>query len=306
MLLSKLGPPATSEREEAPSEIALGAPSEIALLPYEILLAIIELLDEQSVAFLLRTCRVLRDVAEPILYRHIRVSRDGKRPLKPYLLHRTLVGRPDLLPGILSYHGPLIPPVNPADASERSTAEWLKMKGTIHNNLKSDLSFDECIEKARTIFSGAINIQELHWTDVTWKDTAQVRGVFDAPQSNMMMNVKKLALNVEQSSPALVAILRTMPGLKHLALLGLREGEIQLDATDLPELESLKAGLEHAAQIVPGRPIKKLELFLNWRLDRDQLYQWLTLSTCDITEFTTEIPGSGWRRAGGNVDKPQD
>ncbi|KAG8912121.1 hypothetical protein FRC00_005224 [Tulasnella sp. 408] len=292
-LLWKLRAATTSKREETPSKIAL--------LPHDVLLAIIELLDERSVACLLPTCRVLRDVAEPIVYRHIRVPGNGERP---HLLHRTLAGRPDLLPGVLSYHGPLIPVVNPSDASERSTARWFKMKGTTrYSTPKSDLSFDKCIERAKIMFSGAINIQELHLTDVNSKDTAQVLGALD---QSKMMNIKKLVLNVEQCSPTLVAILRTMPGLKHLDLLGLRGGDIQLNETDLPELESLKANLQHAARIVPGRPIKKLELVHDWTPDHDQLWQRLTLSTCDITELTTEVPESGWRWAGGNVGEPED
>ncbi|KAG9041931.1 hypothetical protein FS837_011567 [Tulasnella sp. UAMH 9824] len=160
------------------------------------------------------------------------------------------------------------------------------MKATIrYNTLKSDFAFSEYIQKVRSIFSGAINIQELHLTSGASQTTAQVLGAFDAPQSQMM-NIKKLVLNVEQYSPALVAILRAMPGLKHLELPQLRGGEIQLDETDLPELESLKAELQLEARIVPGRPIKKLELVYDWRPDKDQRWQRLTLSTCAITEFT--------------------
>ncbi|KAG8898248.1 hypothetical protein FRC00_003066, partial [Tulasnella sp. 408] len=241
----------------------------IASLPYEILLAIFESLDERSVACMLRICRFFRNLVEPILYRHIRVYHGPEyealrpNPVKPHLLHRTLVARPDLLPAILSYHGPLVPNHRvsfDAYAPKRRKELWRKIKTTTRQQVMNNLVFDEYLEKARTIFSGTINIQELHFTGEITPYIAQMLSVLDAPKSKKM-DIKKLVLNVEWCSPELVSILRTQPGLKHLELPRLRGGEIQLHETDLPELESLKAELQHAARIVPGRPIKKLELY---------------------------------------------
>ncbi|KAG8912120.1 hypothetical protein FRC00_005223, partial [Tulasnella sp. 408] len=241
-------------------------PSKVACLPYEILLAIIQLLDERSAACMLRTCRILRTLVEPFLYRYIQVDhgKEERRlnPLKAHLLHRTLVGRPDLLPVIRSYHGPLVPRLDPfKDVDydpQRYKVLWRKMKTTTQYNLVKNV-YGEYLEKAKIIFSGTINIQELHFTEVVSKDMAQVLGAFKAPRSNMM-NIKRLGLNVGTFyASELVPILRTQPRLEHLELHG-GTYNILLNETDLPELESLKAELVHAARIVPGRPIKKLEL----------------------------------------------
>ncbi|KAG8895990.1 hypothetical protein FRC00_006653 [Tulasnella sp. 408] len=280
-------------------------PSKIACLPYEILLMIIELLDERSVACLLRTCRVFRDIVEPILYRHIRVYRGPKReewllnPLKAQLLHRTLVGRPDLLPGILSYHGPLIPAWNALgnypthlETYKRSRALDRKLRATSRARWGFAVS-DEYLEKAKIIFSGTTNIQDLHFTEPFPDSMAHVLGVTDAPQLNMM-NIQRLAVEPGLSSPALGPILRTHPRLKHLEL-DPRQTDLPWEEVDLPELESLKANLSQAAKIVPGRPIKKLELLGNWSDSRIfELLAELTLSTCGIRELTTKIRHPWW------------
>ncbi|KAG9041929.1 hypothetical protein FS837_011565 [Tulasnella sp. UAMH 9824] len=263
-------------------------PSKIAFLPYEILLAIIECLDERSVACMLRTCRFLRNLAEPILYRHIRVHHDPEdevpniNPIKPHLLHRTLVGRPDLLPIVLSYHGPLFPDREisfDAYPSKRRKALRRKIKTITRQN---DLISDEYLEKLKIISNGTINIQELHFMQRSIFYPTQVLRPFDAPHSKMI-NLKSLVLDVFGSLPELVPILRTLPWLKHLELPQLR-GEIQLDETDLLELESLKAEIRLAAGIVPGRPIKKLELMRFWSAEEDPLWPRLALSACGITD----------------------
>ncbi|KAG8902479.1 hypothetical protein FRC01_009568, partial [Tulasnella sp. 417] len=269
-------------------------PPKIAFVPHEVLLPIIESLDEQSVGSIVQTCRFFRNLAEPFLYRHIRVYRNDEEvwrgPLKAHLLHRTLVGRPDLLLFILSYHGPLVPNVDifqvfPHYGPKREKVLWRKMKTTTRHSVikNSDLVLEEYLERAKIIFRGTTNMQELHVTDRTSDFAMQIVGAVDASGSKIL-DIKRLALQHAHLTPWLNSIVRAQPGLKHLELHDI-EAEFWLDDTDLPELESLRAGLVHAARIVPGRPVKKLELLDNWPRDQGELWQKLTLSTCNITEF---------------------
>ncbi|KAG8917327.1 hypothetical protein FRC01_002519, partial [Tulasnella sp. 417] len=260
------------------------APLKIAVLPYEILVCqIVESLDDSSEACLLRTCRFFRNLVEPVLYRHIRVQHGPEEhnssPLKPHLLHRTLVGRPDLLPAILSYHGPLIPNPRPSFPPERKEALWRKLMTTARQPAATSSVITEYLERATTIFSGTINMRELHFTDRLPLSIRAVLSVLDAPQLKMV-NIKRLVLDTEWCWSRLPSVLRKQPGLKHLELPHMiRGGELELDETDFPELESLRAELRHAARIVPGRPVRKLDLQYTWRPNEDALWQRLTLST---------------------------
>ncbi|KIO28938.1 hypothetical protein M407DRAFT_22010 [Tulasnella calospora MUT 4182] len=265
-------------------------------LPYEILLLIVQLSDKRSLVRLIRTCHRLRRFGEPILYRHIRAHQDDRGRN----LHRMLVGRPDLLPVILSYHGPLImAEANDAKAEgiissglSKGEALWRKMRIATRKWVMND---PDPVERAKIIFSGAVNIRVLHFTDTrTNPEYAQVFGDAGAPLGSKATNIQSLVLNVGSGSPhlALGPILRVQLRLKHLELRLKIYVPIELDKTDLPELESLKAKLRYAAKIVPGRPVKRLELLGDWRPSRNSLQQ-LALSTCGITELTAKI---GFRR----------
>lgn len=266
-------------------------------LPYDILLLIAELLDEQRLGRLIQTCRQLQILVEPILYRHIRVLRNrgwpAQNPLKSHFLHRTLVGRPDLLPVIRSYHGPLIPTANDAESitssgPSKGVALWPFWHKTGTATRKPGLNDLDFVKRAKIIFSGATNIRELHFTDTIAKDTTQVFSALGAPRGSKTTNIQSLVLRIGIDSPQLTPILRMQPRLRHLELQLESYVPVRLDGTVLPELESLKAELRHAAEIVPGRPVKKLELLNDWTSYKDSL-QRLALSTCGITEFITHI-----------------
>lgn len=166
----------------------------ITHLPYEILLIIIQALDDQSSARLVQTCHFFRNLVEPHLYCHIRVFRSPEEemsnPLKSHLLHRTLAEQHDLLPVILSYHGPLVPDVDVFKRiayreTVRRKSLWLRMNTPSQATMKA-LTFHECLEIAKIIFSKTANMQELHFTDGVKHCMHQVLGSLDAPESKMM------------------------------------------------------------------------------------------------------------------------
>ncbi|KIO28922.1 hypothetical protein M407DRAFT_21997 [Tulasnella calospora MUT 4182] len=154
------------------------------------------------------------------------------------------------------------------------------------------LTFNECLEIAEAIFSRTVNMQDLHFTDGIKHCTLRVLGSFNAPESKMM-KIQRLAFSLRGYSPVLISILRTQPRLKHLEL-HQGGGNMRFEEADLPELESLKAHLWDAVDIVPGRPVRKLELLYDWNSEPSQvLFRQLTLSTCGITDFTTQFAHSG-------------
>lgn len=276
--------------------------STLAFLPDDILLLIIDFLDERSKARMVQTSHYFQNLVEPVLYRYIVLdcSTERRDPLKSHLLQDTLAGRQDLLPCVITYHGPLVPDVMALrriakSEAMRKQARWSKFRTTQSTPWKA-LSYEERFEIAKTIFSGAINMRELHFTDFVDWFSRQLWDPFNAIKSNM--NLKKLVLHIGGDSPYLVPILRAQPGLKELELLRGRGSQVPgLQHTDLPELQSLKATLSEAAAIVPGRPVRKLELIIyssrgeihQQNIFNEDLLRQLTLSSCDIADLTVRF-----------------
>lgn len=271
----------------------------LALLPVEVILFIVEYLDERSKVRVVQTNHYFRNLVEPILYRHIFLHPDQARrnPFRSHLLHDTLLARRDLLLYVLTYHGPLVP--NIAALRTVDGMAWLMKRRprwytsqTTQPTYRRDLSYHDRFEIAKTIFSGTINIRELHFTDWASLSFAKLWESFDTTKANM--NIEKLVLNGGASSPHLISILRAQPRLKHLDLsdAGLQLQELQ--NTDIPELSALKATISDAAVIIPGRPVKKVELMWAYVAHQyhpqnpagEALFRRLALSACDITDFT--------------------
>ncbi|KAG8965692.1 hypothetical protein FRC05_003080 [Tulasnella sp. 425] len=275
------------------------------LLPYDIILIVVEFLDERSTARWVQTCRHFRDLIEPTLYRHIQVFRTHEEEtlgrFKGHLLHRTLVNRPDLLPFVLSYHGPFKPetPVLKRVARDeqptKPKSRWFKAKAETENPPEKLPTFQEVqvLKTANAIFRGMINLRDVHFTDRIDFSTILVL--------EYLKNLEKLALNLEGYSIYLVYALRNQPRLKHLELLR-AGGSVWFPSTDVQELRSLKAPLLEASKIVPGRPIETLELLddsYNWTSRSysggvaENLFKDLTRSACEITDFTIRFGYSG-------------
>lgn len=284
------------------SPLALQQASKLAFLPDDTLIPIIEYLDEMGKARLIQTSRYFRELVEPMLYHSIVLdySTERRYPLKSHLLHDTLAERQDLLPFILTYHGPLIPNVMALqrvvanDEAMTKKTRWSRFRTpTAQPTYRKLLTYEERFGMAKSIFNGAINMRELHFTDFVDWFSRQLWDPFDAIKSSMKL--EKLVLHIGGDSPYLVPILRAQPRLKELELLRGRRGPVQrLQSTDLPELRYLKATLAEAAVIVPGRPVDKLALIFYSSRDEDHQeivfneghLKQLALSTCGISDIT--------------------
>lgn len=223
--------------------------------------------------------------------------------LKTYLLHNTLVQRPDLLPGILRYSGPVIPNVSELEQA-LTTARmmkmvWVKLQHAVSSFVTSP-THDQCFQNAKKIFSRMVNIQDLRFTDEVGQWSPELWDTFATAKSNR--NIERLSLRVHGDYPFLISILRAQPRLKHLDIARSGGTRVEgLQSTDLQELKSLRAILSEAAIFVPGRPIKKLELlhyevgpfFLDHEPNPVEVhFKNLERSTCDITDLTLRLQSS--------------
>ncbi|KIO20823.1 hypothetical protein M407DRAFT_29573, partial [Tulasnella calospora MUT 4182] len=131
------------------------------VLPYDFLLLIAELSNKQTPS-----------ASDPNLPSPLEICRTVPRDYRGRTLHRKLVGRPDLLPVIVSYHGPLITPkANDVKAEgiissgpNKGEALWRKMWTTTRKQAMMPMDDPGPVESAKIILSGAVNIRELHFT----------------------------------------------------------------------------------------------------------------------------------------------
>ncbi|KAG8978899.1 hypothetical protein FRB90_008265 [Tulasnella sp. 427] len=245
---------------------------------------------------MIRTCRYLRNLAEPILYRHILLDPDDvfSLPLTSILLHITLSDRKDLLPYVLTYHGPLVA----QDVSMQQMAVTTHRAPRRLNLLQRDNSdkpaftIEERMDMMNTIFSGTVNLRDVHFSDHSYWWPPELWGSFDA--FKYWNNLEALELNVWETSPSLVPILRAQPSLTRLSLFGTPNGQRQWDglqSTDIPRLRSLRASISDAAVLVPGRPIREMELITPLRPYKESLLRHFALSSCDIVDFRMVVAG---------------
>lgn len=271
--------------------------SKMAFLPDDILLLVIEFLDDAGKACLIRTCRYFRSLLEPILYRHLFLYPDTGIFPKSNRLHNTLIVRQDLLPHVLTYHGPLAPnpPMAGPSAWTRKTSGWYRFR---RNSSPSGrpATREERLGISETIFPRMINLRDLHFTDFFDWSTQQLWDSFDHLKSSMAL--QRLVLRIGGDPQRAISILRAQPGLKHLEFLPGGGHRVEgLQKTDIPELSSLKATFSQAVVIVPGRPVTKLELtqyYGPYQTDHqnplnEDLFRQLALSTSAITDFAVRL-----------------
>lgn len=254
-------------------------------LPLELVLIISESLSLRDRARLLQTCRSFRSVLEGGQYRHLRLATSwrlgGEDPL-----HRTLSERPDLIPYIISYRGPLVPRV----PAKRFTVNAGKTLG--------DLPESDPFRRAVFIFTQAVNLRVLEFTD----DCTRWRFLLGWKLLNpaiTKLTLTQLSLPPTLNSEDIISLLHSQPALERLTLEAALEGFNDLQETDIPNLRSLTATLQDAATIVPGRPVE--EFFRVWQPEEpgfdEGLVRKLSLSSVPITKLEASLGGRRARSA---------
>ncbi|KAG8923907.1 hypothetical protein FRC00_005711, partial [Tulasnella sp. 408] len=246
-------------------------------LPVEIVLLIIESMDLLQRARLMVTCRYFYQVLAPTLYRHLNLL-DPDLHKRSGRLHQGLQDRPDLISQIVTYYGPVF--LSKFDEASNNYIPW-----------NYDLSKDARWSAGLTVFQGAVNIRDLHFTGYySW-----INGSVWAPHRKAVddMVLDRLVIQVPNGSVNVVPLLRNQPELTRLELLRGGDGWGNLEETDIPKLKSLSATLETAALIVPGRPVSAIKLLPSQGGDRLQegLLQCLNMSTRPIRQFEMRICG---------------
>ncbi|KAG8904370.1 hypothetical protein FRC01_008756, partial [Tulasnella sp. 417] len=260
--------------------------SRFAQLPEDILLLFSHHLDKGARANVIQTCRYLYHLLVATLYTHF-------SPLefwyshKVDLLHRTLVGRPDLISFIRSYRGSLMaartwytePP------PKRTLLDKLRRRKLADspNPYTIHITETEAFKNAVLIFSRATNIVDLDFTD--YHDWAS-DPIF-APIKTAVFNMSLTRLYIWNCTVP-TEVLRAQPELKHLEVGWNAPGLEGLDKRDIPKLRSLTGTLQDASYLVPGRPVERLELVERFE-NRDydpNLFRTLALSTRPITQLT--------------------
>ncbi|KAG8944355.1 hypothetical protein FRC04_002014 [Tulasnella sp. 424] len=263
--------------------------SKIVQIPDDILFIIADHLSLTDRAHLLQTCRYFHSLLEVTQYRHIVVN-----PWVYYRsdrLNRTLSERPDLVRCIVSYRGPLTPTRLPRPIKKRNRIQLWQRKNTPPPHLWDDNSVIEAELNQRTIyiFTNAVNLRELEITDYCdWMSNPTWEPVIT---SVSRMPLTRLALPAISETAEIVPLLRALPGLESLEL-GFAQVRLEdLKESDIPKLKWLKATLQDAATIIPGRPVEEFYHVLGMGelgLD-EQLVRKLSLSSSPITKFSTRL-----------------
>ncbi|KAG9032625.1 hypothetical protein FS837_002669 [Tulasnella sp. UAMH 9824] len=262
--------------------------SKLAQLPEDILLLIMDNLWKEWKVNVIKTCRYLRRLLEFTLYIHL-------SPIDPWdewkcgLLHRTLVGREDLIPHIRSYCAPILhSPIRPPPKQTKILGFWRRTGVEPPSRDGTLIVETEAFQNAVFVFSRATNIAILGFTGPhDWTSDPSFEPIRAAV---FKMSLNRLHLrNYSQPAP----VLRAQPTLEHLEIGGTNDvqGLADLQKTDLPKLKSLTATLEDASLIVPGSPVEHLDLTFGYVNDswNDERFKSLAESTRPITKLSIRL-----------------
>ncbi|KAG8904220.1 hypothetical protein FRC01_008830 [Tulasnella sp. 417] len=260
--------------------------SRFAQLPEDILLLFSRYLDKATTAKVIQTCRHLHHVLEATLYTHL-------SPLEFWyshrvdLLHRTLVGRPELISHIRSYRGSLMaaPTSFARPLPKRTLLDRLRMRKVMESpgSYVLHITESEAFENAVFIFTKATDIVDLDFTDYyDWASDP----IF-APIKTAVCNMSLTRLYLWHCAVAL-EVLRAQPELELLQVGWDVPGLEGLDKRDIPKLRSLTSTIQDASYIVPGGPVVQFDLVARYEgPDFDLgLFKSLSLSTGPITQLT--------------------
>ncbi|KAG8944354.1 hypothetical protein FRC04_002013 [Tulasnella sp. 424] len=250
--------------------------SKLVRLPQNIICIITDPLDTISKARLIQTCRYLRATLEPSLYRTLNLDKKSTCN-RADLVHRTLQERPDLIPYIHTYSGPLV------RTNLAPLPTWRDRFGQRKRTIT--LSETEAFNMRMHVLCKTISIRDLDFSDyVDWASDPRWKPVRNAV---FKMELTRLVYCFKGFSRGLLQVLRSQPSLEVLDL-GWSTPELAgLKETDIPKLASLRAMLPEAIEIVPGRPIEKLHIIFGRGETRilEGVFHRLSLSTRAITEL---------------------
>ncbi|KAG9016707.1 hypothetical protein FRB90_002429 [Tulasnella sp. 427] len=246
----------------------------IASTPMDIIFYLSWFLDVHDKASLLKTCRHFRQILEPALYRPL----DLIAPLVCYTsdkAHRTLLERQDLIPYILSYRGPLL-------------TTTIVYEGKLFRGKDSGQDWgDQNFRAAITIFSQAINIRDLQFTD--WVDWTSDPIWEPVKLGVSKMKLRSLGIRAGGDAQNVYRVLQAQPLLEYLELGWETKDLDKLQTADLPELKSLRATLSEAAALVPSRPVQDLDLLSSTMEYTEELLSKLALSTGPISTMSVRF-----------------
>ncbi|KAG8935283.1 hypothetical protein FRC01_003033 [Tulasnella sp. 417] len=264
-------------------------------MPPEMLFLIVSHLGMADKACLLATCQYLRQLAEPLLYRFLSPDDTWKSDRRIRLL-TTLGKRQDLLPSVRSFRGFLIPSsirgpndVYPLEQFGSGYFIPYPLEPFGRHDLRPKQEFeDKWLEIVVPLFTQAVNIRNLDLTGkLNWGEIGRWQ-LLSGIVSNLKLD--RFALDSPASGQLdFIPLLRGQPGLTRLEL-NCPKAEFEgLTMEDVPQLAYFKGTLSQAAEIVPGRPVRKLEvtcaLWDEFGCLDEHKYQALALSSGPVKEL---------------------
>ncbi|KAG9006827.1 hypothetical protein FRB90_009714 [Tulasnella sp. 427] len=221
--------------------------SKFVQLPNELLLPILGELGTTELASLIQTCRYFRELLEPMVYRHLKF---GSTTQSDAAL-RTLAKRPDLVPYVESYNGPLCVTVSEG---------WFGL-GIVHRSFRSRIRKTKGYKNKIKFFTQAYNLRDLRTNDwPAWADELVWSEVVDAVSK---IPLKRLSYRSRPWDDSVCQLLQAQPDLEVLMIDGDEENLKRLDKAALPKLRYLITSLPVASVLVPGRPVERLQLSIN-------------------------------------------
>lgn len=164
-----------------------------------------------------------------------------------------------------------------------------------------DSSAEKAVAVEKSLFSRMVNLRILESTQKIEHGLVEVMEALGVDQSGITL--EKLSLCGSTYGDLLTQVLRTQPELKELSLRLRRPGDSECPFTPdlVPGLVTLQASLLDAAAIVPGRPVRALDVCtadeivtpernnLKWLSSMEQHCSMLAQSTSGITDLTFSL-----------------
>lgn len=220
-------------------------------LPWEIVLDIVEAISPSHLLSFIRTCKALRVVAEPLLYRDIRLSNCPRRSIHFFC---TMINRPELGRHVLTFQAAdRFPFLSPSNIT-RVLRHW---RGGPAFWITRPMTYRSMAE--RTI-QHLVNVKALSFHGTTPASIGRLAGHH---------SITKVRLVHPTLMTELESLLDALPLVTHLTLPFNTVGPPEAGAihTDhVPNLESLICSTD-AVGLVAGRPIRELYIMFPMRWD---------------------------------------